>query len=219
MTLISYNFDQFLQKLDVLPRHQRSLIAIAGPPGSGKSWLASKVNNALNTKSPQRAAILPMDGYHYDDAILKAQNRLAFKGAPDTFDVGGLYQMLQRLKQNSESAIAVPVFDRRLEISRGSARFIAQQIEIVLVEGNYLLLDQAPWATLADFFDQKVFVTVSEQTCRERLVKRWQGFQLDEAAIHQKLEKNDLPNGRFVREHSRKNADIFVNNSEKPLPS
>src|SRR5580693_1119176 len=94
-----------------------------------------------------------MDGYHYDDPVLIERGLRACKGSPDTFDVFGLLHMLDRLKHNQEDEIAVPVFDRDLEISRAGARLISRSVRALIVEGNYLLLDQYPWSGLHAMFD------------------------------------------------------------------
>jgi len=107
----------------------------------------------LNQCHPKRAAIVPMDGFHFDDAVLAARGDLPRKGAPHTFDVDGLAHLLGRLQANHASEVAIPLFDRHLEVARAGAALIAQDVELLLVEGNYLLLDQAPWDQLAAFFD------------------------------------------------------------------
>jgi pantothenate kinase len=180
----------------------RRLVAVAGPPGSGKSTVAEALVAALNAAAPGRAAVLPMDGYHFDDAVLTARGRLARKGAPDTFDVGGLAHMLARLRANDEAEIAIPVFDRSIEIARAGAALIAQSVGIVVCEGNYLLADAPPWDRLRDAFDLRVLVSVEEDELRRRLRARWERYGLDEAGIRHKLDVNDLPNGRFVMERS-----------------
>jgi pantothenate kinase len=106
--------------------------------------------------------------------------------------------MLLRLRDNQEAEIAVPVFDRAIEISRGSARMIAQSVRIIVVEGNYLLLRLPPWNSLHDLFDATVMLDVSEEELCRRLQERWEGYQLSPEQIRAKLEDNDLPNGRFV---------------------
>lgn len=128
---------------------------------------------------------------------------MAHKGAPDTFDTGGLASALDRLGRG-DTAVAVPVFDRALEVSRGSARIIEPQVRLILCEGNYLLLDQPPWRALARHFDCSVMIEVPEPVLAERLRARWQGYGLSRAEIDAKLEANDLPNGRTVRRDSRR---------------
>lgn len=141
-------------------RDDRSIIAIAGAPGSGKSALAERLTGELNQRQAGSTAILPMDGFHFDDGVLRELGLHARKGAPETFDVAGLVHMLTRLKRNQEPRIAVPVFDRDLEIARAGARLIAQSVRGVIVDGNYLLLKQEPWSQLHPLFDLTVLVDV-----------------------------------------------------------
>ena len=180
----------------------RRLVAIAGPPGSGKTRLAADLEAALNRDAPGRAATVPMDGFHYDDAVLDALGLRPRKGAPETFDVGGLMALLRRLREGRET-VAAPLFDRDLELSRAAARLVPPEVEVVLVEGNYLLLDAAPWDALAPLFDLTVLVAVPEPELRRRLRARWEGYALPAAEIERRVEANDLPNGRLVAERSR----------------
>ncbi|MFN0115175.1 MAG: nucleoside/nucleotide kinase family protein [Paracoccaceae bacterium] len=187
----------------------RRIVAIAGAPGSGKSTTAGKIVGAVNRARPGTAALLPMDGFHYDDAVLREMKRLPWKGAPDTFDVGGLRALLERLRRNDEDFVAVPVFDRSIEIARAGGRLIPQAADIIVCEGNYLLLDRAPWTALRPFFDLKVLIEVSEPVLRARLTRRWEGFGMDAEGVRRKLEENDLPNGRAVIAESR-GADLIL---------
>lgn len=176
----------------------RSLTAIAGAPGAGKSTLAEAVVARLNEEAPDSAAVLPMDGYHFDDKVLVPRGLRPRKGAPDTFDVAGFHHMLQRLKRNEESEIAVPVFDRDLEIARAGARLIPRSVRHLIVEGNYLLLDRPGWSSLRALFDTTIMISVPEAVLRQRLVERWQGHQLPPNEVTAKVETNDLPNGRLI---------------------
>jgi pantothenate kinase len=177
---------------------QRLLIAIAGAPGSGKSTIAERVTDLICSEHGISAALFPMDGYHYDDQVLEALGRRPFKGAIDTFDAHGLRHMLSRLKANTDDVVAVPVFDRAIEIARAGGRLIEQSVDIIVCEGNYLLARQAPWDRLRPIFDLTIFVEVDEDELRRRLRQRWLGFGLDEAEVTRKVEENDLPNGRFI---------------------
>lgn len=180
----------------------RVILAIAGAPGSGKSTLAEKLVGKLNARQPGLSSVLPMDGYHYDDLYLVPAGLRPRKGAPQTFDVGGLYHTLKRLRARDEAEVAVPVFDRAIEIARAGARLIPADVPVIVVEGNWLLLDQAPWDRLRPLFDITVLVDVPEHVLRARLRGRWERLGLSEPEIMAKLEDNDLPNGRLVRDGS-----------------
>ncbi|MDB5995430.1 MAG: putative fructose transport system kinase [Pseudomonas sp.] len=176
----------------------RILVALAGPPGSGKSTCAEQLSELLNGSAIQISAVFPMDGYHFDDMVLNARGLRARKGAPETFDVAGLRHMLERLRRNEEDEIAVPVFDRTLEIARAGARLISRDVKVLIVEGNYLLLNAQPWSALAQYFDLTVSIQVSEEELRRRLIARWQVAGIAASEIKAKVELNDLPNGRTV---------------------
>ncbi|MDX3928260.1 MAG: nucleoside triphosphate hydrolase [Shinella sp.] len=186
---------------------RRCLVAIAGPPGAGKSTLADALNDALKARG-ESSEILPMDGFHMDNGILEARGLLPRKGAPETFDVRGFADILEAVRR-AEEEVLVPVFDRSREIAIASARPVGPETHIVLVEGNYLLLDEQPWAKLEGKFDLTIFVGPPYEVLEERLRQRWIHYGLDEAAIQWKLYGNDLPNGRRIIEKSRP-ADIRI---------
>ena len=62
--------------------------------------------------------------------------------------------------RSGEPDIAIPVFDRSMELSRAGAAIIGSDVKFVLVEGNYLLLDEQPWSGLGSLFDFSIFVDV-----------------------------------------------------------
>ena len=187
----------------------RSITAIAGAPGCGKSTLAERLAERLNAEEPESAAVLPMDGYHYDDWYLVPRGWRPRKGAPHTFDVAGFAHMLMRLRENSEAEIAVPVFDRDLEIARAGARMIPSSIRHLITEGNYLLLTAAPWSSLHGLFDTTVMIAVPEAELKARLLERWRGFGYPPAEALEKAEGNDLPNGRLVMTESIEPEFVF----------
>ena len=102
----------------------RYVFAIAGAPGSGKSTLAETLLAALEAEAPGAAALMPMDGFHLDNAVLDARGLRARKGAPETFDVDGLSVALDRVRA-ADRPVAVPVFDRVLDLARAGAVVIA----------------------------------------------------------------------------------------------
>lgn len=201
MAATEITLDELVTHMAAMPGTGRQLTALAGPPGAGKSTLAEALVEALNAADPGCAAVFPMDGYHYDDRVLDSHGWLPRKGAPHTFDVAGFAHMLRRLKANDEPEVAVPVFDRQIEIARNAGRIIPRTVRHLVVEGNYLLLDQPPWDGLAGIFDTTVFLDVPLPILRQRLYARWK--DLDAASRAQHLDGNDLPNAQLVLNRSR----------------
>lgn len=185
----------------------RVMVAIAGAPGAGKSTLAAALAEALNAGG-QSAAVVAMDGFHYDDAVLEARGHRARKGAPHTFDFAGFRTLLKRLREGGEE-VAVPVFDRERELSRAAAAIVPAETRIVLVEGNYLLLDEAPWRDLVPLFDVSVFVEVPREELERRLLERWREHGSTDEAGREWVASNDLPNVERVLAH-RRPADIVL---------
>lgn len=188
---------------------QRKLVAIAGPPGVGKTTLTQALSKLINLQHRGMCSILAMDGYHYDDLYLEQMAWKSRKGAPYTFDVEGFAHMLGRIKSNDEQQVAVPVFDRSIEIARAAARMIPQSVNIILIEGNYLLLKQSPWDKLAVYFDTTVMLKASKRVIEKRLQTRWVKYGLANSEIKHKLNENDLPNVETVINMSA-TADYFI---------
>lgn len=184
----------------------RRIVAVAGAPGSGKSTFAERLRDRLEGRVA--AQVLAMDGFHYDDLVLEARGDRQRKGAPHTFDVEGLASALARIAAD-RGAVAVPVFDRAIEIARAGARIIEADTRLVIAEGNYLLLDAPEWAALRRFFDLTVFLEVPEAELERRLLARWAGYGLEGTALREKMQGNDLPNMRLVVGRSV-SADLVV---------
>ncbi|HBS25329.1 MULTISPECIES: nucleoside triphosphate hydrolase [Thalassospira] len=190
---------------------RRLLVAIAGAPASGKSTLSERLHHHLGGDEAG-AVVVPMDGYHFDDAILYARGLLPRKGAPETFDTGGFKRTLEAIRTDDDD-VYVPVFDRHLELSRGSARCVSRSHRIVLVEGNYLLLNQSPWNQLASLFDLTLFIDTPLAVLEKRLFQRWLDHGHDQPSARQKALDNDIPNARTVAEYSKSGTAIIINNA------
>ena len=181
----------------------RFLTALAGPPGAGKSTLATALVGLLGAG----AKAVPMDGFHYDDAVLSARGAQGRKGAPDTFDAQGFFHLLRRLR--SEDEVAIPLFDRDLEISRACADIVTAADRLLVVEGNYLLLNEAPWPEAAPLFDLTVWIDVPEAELDRRLQARWAHYGKSPEAARAWIDGNDMPNIRRVTRGSRV-ADVVL---------
>lgn len=187
--------------------HVRFIVAIAGPPGAGKSTVSDALREALLAQG-QSAEILPMDGFHMDNGLLEARGFLPRKGAPETFDVRGFLDIVAAVRK-ADQEVLVPVFDRSREIAIASARAIAADTRFILVEGNYLLLNEQPWTRLDGCFDYTIFIGPDADVLTQRLTQRWVDIGMDADGLAHKLYGNDLPNGERVVRNSRP-ADLRV---------
>lgn len=186
---------------------KRFMVAIAGPPGAGKSTLADNLAETLKAKG-ESAEVLPMDGFHMDNAILIARNQLARKGIPETFDVRAFLDIIKAVRPGDQEVL-VPVFDRSRELAIASARVVSPDHRFIIVEGNYVLFSQGKWAELEGMFDFSIMMAPPMEVLEERLWARWRGYKLSEEAAHAKVYDNDLPNGRLIL-GNRRPADVTV---------
>lgn len=180
---------------------QRFIIGLAGPPGSGKTTLANDLCKTLLDKGEQ-AVVVPMDGYHFDDIVLNKRGHRSRKGAYYTFDAPGFVHLISRIK-TGEPDIAIPVFDRTMELSRAAADVIDGATRFIIVEGLYLLLKREPWSALKPLFDVSVFLDVPSAELERRLTQRILHHGHDEAYAKNWIASNDMLN-----------ADEVINNSD-----
>ena len=181
----------------------RFIVAVAGPPGAGKSTLAGDVAKAIGAG----ARVVPMDGFHFDNAVLDRLGLRSRKGAPETFDALGFVHLMRRLRAGEDAAI--PVFDRDADLSRAGADLVTGADKYLIVEGNYLLLNDTPWTDLAPLFDLTLFIDVPEAELDRRLVERWDHHGKTPAGARHWIDSNDMPNIRRVTKGSRQ-ADIVI---------
>ena len=178
----------------------RFIVAIAGPPGAGKTTLATRLLTFMNDHQAT-AKIVPMDGFHLDNSILNKRGLLERKGAPQTFDANGFVHLMMRLADVDED-VAIATFDRQRDISIAAADVVSSRDRILLVEGNYLLLQSQPWAQLRKIWDETVFINPGIKVLEHRLVDRWLNHGLNAEDARRRALSNDIPNAHYVLENS-----------------
>jgi pantothenate kinase len=180
----------------------RRLLGIAGAPGAGKSTLAA----ALAAKAG--AVVVPMDGFHLSNEELRRLGRLDRKGAPDTFDVAGYAALLRRLRDDPDIVLA-PEFDRAAESVVPDAISV-QPGELVITEGNYLLLDSTQWPNVRALLDEVWFIETDESARMERLVARFVDHGWQREVARERVENgSDAANAQLVA-LSRANASLVI---------
>lgn len=183
-------------RIAALPQTQgRRLVAIAGAPAGGKSFLAADLVSAVNSAGCT-ATVVQMDGFHLDNALLDMQGLRHRKGAPETFDVEGFIALMQRLKDGAK--VVYPLFDRQRDLAIAGAAAIPEACNVVIVEGNYLLFDEAPWSSLAAIWDFSIWLDIPEDVLKDRLLQRWLDHGHTEAEALERAQSNDLPNARRI---------------------
>ena len=183
----------------------RRVLGIAGPPGGGKSTLAQALVDAL----PGLAVLVPMDGFHLADAELVRLGRRSRKGAPDTFDADGYVALLQRLRTPGPRPVYCPVFDRNLEEPVAGAIAVEADLPLVVTEGNYLLLQDGPWAQVAPLLDRSWYVHTPAELRLERLVARHVRFGKSPEEARAWVLGSDERNAALI-EPTAASADLVV---------
>lgn len=179
----------------LLERGDRRILGLAGPPGGGKSTLAE----ALKAIFGERAVIVPMDGFHLAQVELERLGRADRKGAPDTFDAAGYVALLRRLRDPvAGETVYAPAFRREIEEPVAGAIAVPAEVPLVITEGNYLLVDEGPWADVRALLDEAWYVGGDDTQRRERLVARHMTFGRDETAARAWVENTDEPNARRI---------------------
>lgn len=180
----------------------RFIVAIAGPPASGKSTLADDLSKRINMISGQPiSAVVAMDGFHLDNSVLETRGLRHRKGAPETFDADGFVNLMRQIAAD-EARVNVPGFDRSLDSVVEAVQLVDESHRIVLVEGNYLLLKSKPWSEVHDLYNSSVFLDPGIEEITDRLVRRWLTHGHDAEAARQRALSNDIPNAKHVLENS-----------------
>ena len=198
----------------------RYLVAIAGIPGSGKTTIAQEVVYQLNQVTP-KAVILSMDGFHLSRAALDQlpdpKEAHIRRGAPWTFDVNRFVFFVRQLRTWADDTplacpgsetwsdidiLRAPTFDHEAKDPVENGISVTPDASIIILEGNYLLLDEPGWQEIAELADYRVFVDTDPQEARGRLAQRHLRAGIEETLEegYRRVDSNDFLNAILIRE-------------------
>ena len=201
---------------------ERAMLAVVGPPGSGKSVFAQLLTRAVAALDADRhvnPVCIGLDGFHLPNDTLTRRTialdgegsvslRL-YKGAELTYDVDAAKARLDEIRRSPGSPVTMPVYDRRLHEPVADGAVIPASCRLVIMEGNYLLLDEGDWQGMADRFDLTVYLDLSDDDCKPGLIARHVRGGRDEVDAEQHYQRVDLRNARVI-ETTRPRADLVV---------
>jgi len=183
----------------------RFLLGITGPPGSGKSRLAARVTE--QAAAALSSTVAPMDGFHRSNDELVTRGLLELKGVPASFDAEGFVANVRRLRDN-DGPVVWPTYDRTQEEVVASGSVIEPETRLIVIEGNYLLLDTAPWSQIRPLLDAVWYLDVSDAILIPRLRRRHEHHRSAHDAWT-KVQSTDLPNAALVAS-TRDSADVIL---------
>lgn len=198
---------------------RRAILGLVGAPGAGKSTvsaaLAAELNTGLNTElntelgAPQ-TVVVPMDGFHLSNELLRDYGLADVKGHISTFDGAGYAALLERIaNQRDDEIVYAPRFDRTLEETIGSAIPIDVSIPLVITEGNYLLSDGAAWERARATLTESWFIEVPQDLRLRWLIDRNVAHGRSIEAAREWVFRSDEANARLVMQTSDR-ADVRV---------
>jgi pantothenate kinase len=191
---------ELLETLSNLPDKGRYFLGITGCPAAGKSMLARNLTDEINFRTgDDLAVVVPMDGFHLPNNILKQRALSDIKGAPETFDADSFAELINRLYEFPDRSIMCPAYDRKIHDPVENSITILPCNQLIIVEGNYLLLNISPWNTIRTKMNEVWYIDTPLKTVKERLLHRHiaGGASKDEA--ERKVTSVDLPNAGLVK--------------------
>lgn len=191
-------------RVEALASGPRRILGIAGAPGAGKSTVAAEVVAVVGAA----AVVVPMDGFHLAQTELERIGRADRKGAPDTFDADGFVALLARLRQPGRTVYA-PEYRRDLRNPVAGAIAVPPETRLVVVEGNYLLLDDHGFGPVAGLLDESWFLAPDDALRLDRLVARHEAFGKSPEAARAWSHGPDESNARLVAATAAR-ADVVV---------
>ena len=215
---IQYNKDTveqlflpLLEKLILLrkKKNQRVIMFLVAPPATGKSTLTLFLEQ-LSKERFDNATVqaIGLDGFHYHTTFIKSHSVLRdgktipmseVKGCPETYDTEKLYDKLSALQSED---VLWPIYDRNLHDVIDDVQKVNG--DIVLLEGNWLLLKDKAWRSMRRFADYTLLIRANQELLRHRLIER---------KVQGGMGKEEAE--RFYEKSDRFNVERTLRDSEK----
>ncbi len=205
-------------------KKNRLIVFLAAPPGAGKSTLASFLEKLSRDYAElYNIQAVGMDGFHRRQEYLtshftEVDGRMIpmvdIKGAPVTFDLEELTGAIEIVsgRETTEGVsdqedILWPSYDRHLHNPVEGTYRITEKI--VLIEGNYLLLNEDGWRDLRKYADYCIKITAKEGFLRKRLIDRKIKSGNTEEKARAFVDFSDMANVRICLDNSME-ADMVL---------
>jgi pantothenate kinase len=188
----------------------RVIVGVTGPPAAGKSTLSLALASTYQRRLGEAGAVaVPMDGFHLSNVELDRLGLADRKGAPETFDAAGFVHLLRRLRGPEGGIVYAPSFNRALNESIGSDIPVLPETRLVIVEGNYLLLDRGAWAGVRPLLDLALYIDAPQPSRIGSLLRRQRARGLAEEDARDWVFRSDEANARLIAA-TRPLADVVL---------
>jgi len=184
----------------------RFILGLTGPPGTGKSTVVTAIAEALH---PHRVAVVPMDGFHLANTVIRGTALQQRKGAIDTFDAAGYAHLIRRLHQRDEAVVYAPSYVRAMEEPIAASIAVPKDVQIVITEGNYLLSSEPEWEAARAAMDQVWYLDTPDHLRLERLTNRHIDFGKTAERAAAWASGTDENNARAIAQ-TRDRADLVL---------
>jgi len=184
--------------------NRRTLIALAGGPGSGKTFIASSIADAV-TKRGLKAQAVSIEGFVKPSHVLTDEQK-QHKGAIDTFDGEAVVNFFKKLRELGPGhELSCPGVDEENKFEPvPDGESVHADAEVVIFEGIYMLANEEPYLQIrAPLVDERWFIEVKPEIVRQRVAERrlskGKASSMEESL--KTYDESDSKNTQWIAEH------------------